>query len=159
MTGIQALRQAFDANGRQAVILGGLVGFALVMTLGMMTDSLVVVMKHASLQRTVDRGAVAAAFELSRNENTIPAYEIVDRLIRQENSAARFDITTCRTLPPTSWNQPQNADLQCVAFQQAFVRVSATLEQPTFFLSLFGVDSLTIYASAVAEIATARLNE
>ena len=159
MSRIQAFREAFDAIGRQAVLLGGLLGLALVFTAGMTIDTFVVLFRHASLQQTVERSAVVSAFELSRNETAATAYEVVGRLVRQENTNAHFDIATCDTLPPDQWNAPENIELQCVAFSQDFVRVSATLEQPTFFLNLFGIDALTIYASAIAEIATAQLNE
>jgi hypothetical protein len=148
----------FDSRTRQGIIMALLALLLMLVILGLMIEGLVIMLRVNTLQNAVDDGAVVAALQMNRELSHDAVRETVMQIIQQQNvQPDRVFVDTCQTIPRSSWNQPEYAALECQTSRSNRIRVYAEQVQPTLFVQLIGLRTLTIRAAATAEIATARL--
>ncbi|MFZ4815426.1 MAG: pilus assembly protein TadG-related protein, partial [Phototrophicaceae bacterium] len=152
----------------QAIFLLAIGFVALIGFVGVVTDVSLLFVRYAALRRAVDAAAVAAAGQL-RQDRTFSNVNLAARQFLEFHGIApdAVLVETCASMP-AAWGainlasssltaeerqQKELFDEVCDG-QRKLVRVTAQIESPTVFLSIFGYGSVTLQASAVSETAT-----
>jgi hypothetical protein len=167
----------------QSILLMAFAFIALVAFVGLVTDIALLFVRYASLRRAVDAAAIAAAGQIREGtdygEVTIAAQQYIELHNLEPDSVL---VETCETdiydwrrgagefaqtsppdpnkgphpeslYPPPVANHMPETELCDWDDPRKLVRVSAQIESPTTFLSLIGIESLTLEATSVSETA------
>lgn len=161
----------------QSVVLMALAFIALIAFVGLVTDVALLFVRYSALRRAVDSAAIAAAGQIREGtdygEVTVAAEQFIQLHGMQPDSVL---VETCETdiyrwragLGPWEGNpHPESADPVGSTLNQLMgdtelcnwddphklVRVSAQVKSETTFLSLVGVEDITLEATSVSETA------
>jgi Flp pilus assembly protein TadG len=150
--------------GQSLVILA--IGFlALIAFVGIVTDVSLLFVRFSTLRRAVDAAAVAAAGQMRRVEDPSPSNLLAEdqaTSYANMNLAARqfiefYGLDPTTVLVETCHVQntlPAGRDPQlCTADERKLVRVTAQIEAPTTFFSLFGFGTIRLEAASISETA------
>jgi Flp pilus assembly protein TadG len=162
---IKRLRRRSQA-GQSLVILA--IGFvALIGFVGIVTDVSLLFVRFSTLRRAVDAAAVAAAGQMRRIQDPTPANAIAEdqaTSFANMNLAARqfievYGLSPSEVTVETCHAQNRNIPVQgrdvtlCTADERKLVRVTAQIDSPTTFFSLFGFQTIRLQASSTSETA------
>ncbi|NDJ75377.1 MAG: hypothetical protein GYB65_03885 [Chloroflexi bacterium] len=159
----------------QSILLMAFAFIALVAFVGLVTDIALLFVRYAALRRAVDSAAIAAAGQIREGtdygEVTVAAQQYIELHNLETDSilveTCETDIYQWRTglgpwqgvphseaayPPPVSQHMPET-ELCDWDDPHKLVRVSAQVDSPTTFLSLIGIDTITLEATSVSETA------
>jgi len=147
-------------SGQSLVILA--IGFfALVGFVGIVTDVSLLFVRYSTLRRAVDAAAVAAAGQMRRVEAASPGEDQAQSYANMGLAARQFiefyglnpssvTVETCHVQNSPS-GTPDPA--LCTVDERKLVRVTAQIDSPTTFFSLFGFDTIRLQAESISETA------
>ncbi|MBN1679187.1 MAG: hypothetical protein JW966_02770 [Anaerolineae bacterium] len=164
----------------QSILLMAFAFIALIAFVGLVTDVALLFVRYAALRRAVDAAAIAAAGQIREGtdygEVTVAAQQYIELHGIESDSVL---VETCETdihkwrigappfelgsgpdggphseedYSPVSKYMPET-ELCDWDDPRKLVRVSAQIESPTTFLSLIGIDSITLETASVSETA------
>jgi Flp pilus assembly protein TadG len=152
-------------SGQSLIILA--IGFlALIGFVGIVTDVSLLFVRYSTLRRAVDAAAVAAAGQMRRIEGETDIGQDQAISFSNMNLAARQFIEFYGLNPSevtVELCQAQNRDISsptalrdpalCTSDLRKLVRVTAQIDSPTTFFSLFGFRTIRLQASSTSETA------
>ena len=147
-------------SGQSLVILA--IGFfALVGFVGIVTDVSLLFVRYSTLRRAVDAAAVAAAGQMRRvdaataGEDQAQSYANMGLAARQfiefyGLNPSSVTVETCHVQnSPSGTPDPE----LCTVDERKLVRVTAQIDSPTTFFSLFGFRTIRLEAESISETA------
>jgi hypothetical protein len=142
----------------QAIVLIAAVMIGIVAMVGLVADTGLLLIEYGKLKRGVDAAAVAAAQQYGRPSAEVTQQVFLDAAtnflnLNQTNGFASIDVHSCLPADP---EPPElcNDDPSAPEDNRKLVEVTATEIVNFGFLSVIGIKSTTITASAVGEAAT-----
>ncbi|MBE0689183.1 MAG: hypothetical protein IH587_03560 [Anaerolineae bacterium] len=135
--------------------------FALVGFVGIVTDVSLLFVRYSTLRRAVDAAAVAAAGQMRRVDAATPGEDQAQSYANMGLAARQFiefyglnpssvTVETCHVMnSPTGTPDPA----LCTADERKLVRVTAQIDSPTTFFSLFGFSTIRLQAESISETA------
>ncbi|MCC6612153.1 MAG: hypothetical protein IT320_01685 [Anaerolineae bacterium] len=147
-------------SGQSLVILA--IGFfALVGFVGIVTDVSILFVRYSTLRRAVDAAAVAAAGQMRRVEAATAGEDQAQSYANMGLAARQFiefyglnpssvTVETCHVQ-----NEPSGTPdpALCTQDERKLVRVTAQIDSPTTFFSLFGFNTIRLQAESISETA------
>ncbi len=172
-----ALSRRFRRSQRgQSIVLLAFAFIALVAFVGLVTDVALLFVRYASLRRAVDAAAIAAAGQIREGTDYGEVAIAAEQYIALHNlDTDTVLVETCETDiyqwragtgpwegQPHPESNPSYASVPASMEEtelcdwddpRKLVRVSAQIQSPTTFLSLLGIDDITLEATSVSETA------
>lgn len=168
------IRRLKRSERGQSILLMAFAFIALIGFVGLVTDVALLFVRYASLRRAVDSAAIAAAGQIREGTDYANVTVAAQQYIQLHNlDPDSVLVETCETdiyywrlglgpwdgnphpealYPKVPDNMPET-ELCDWDDPRKLVRVSAQIESPTTFLSLLGVEEVTLEATSVSETA------
>lgn len=157
----------------QSVLLMAFAFIALLAFVGLVTDVAILFVRYAALRRAVDAAAIAAAGQIREGTDYGDVAIAAEQYIELHNiDPDSVLVETCETdihkwrLGEEPWDEAHSEAAYPVVSQSMpntelcdwgdphkLVRVSAQIDSETTFLSLIGIDTITLEATSVSETA------
>jgi Flp pilus assembly protein TadG len=132
----------------QVLVLVALIFLGLMAAIGLAVDTGLVFINYSYLRRAVDAASLAAATQYRMNVTEATMAKMAVEYLKLNNiEDPGVNITTCDTEPGLCPNDGTGLGRKLV-----HVRASSTIK--TYFISLIGIDNITVHAESVAEAAS-----
>ncbi|MBN1285643.1 MAG: VWA domain-containing protein [Anaerolineae bacterium] len=152
---LQSLRRNLNRRSQvgQSVIMLAIALVMLMVFVGLVTDIALLFVRFSTLRRAVDAAALAAAGQIREDSNYLKmvqaAYQYIELHGVGVQDISDIFVETCDTVP----GDPELCPLSETDLPRKMVRVTAQIESPTTFLSLLGMGSIRLQATAIGETA------
>ena len=159
----------------QSIVLLAIAMIGLIAFVGLVTDIAILFVRFSTLRRAIDAAAIAAASQMRTASDpsdetkqgpdyrniVATAYQFIELHGIVRGDINQIFVETCESTldlenPGLDGSYPGDPEL-CGTPRRKLVRVTAQIDSPTAFLSLFGWSSIRLQASAVGEAAVVDL--